>query len=179
MSDITFFIRHVPGRSIARDVRATVAEVEPSVPIVFIQSFAEAAALGLLPQRVATWIAGAVGGVGIFLAALGLYGLMAFLVAQRTREIAIRMALGASHGRVRSMVLGQAARLGIAGAVIGLALAGVVGMLARSLLVGVAPLDPISFGGATLLFVLVLGVACWAPAARAGATDPAAALHAE
>ena len=75
------------------------AQVEPNVPIVMLQSFEAAAAIGLLPQKLAAWIAGSVGTIGIFLAALGLYGLMAFLVAQRTREIAIRMALGASNRR--------------------------------------------------------------------------------
>ena len=71
-------------------------QVEPNVPIILLQSFEDAAGIGLLPQKLAAWIAGSVGTIGIFLAALGLYGLMAFLVAQRTREIAIRMALGAS-----------------------------------------------------------------------------------
>ena len=77
------------------------AQVEPNVPIVMLQSFDDATALGLLPQKLVAWISGSVGTIGIFLAALGLYGLMAFLVTQRTREIAIRMALGASHADMR------------------------------------------------------------------------------
>ena len=92
-----FYIRHAPGRQVAQDMRTAMAQVEPNVPIVMLQSFDDATAIGLLPQKLAAWIAGSVGTIGIFLAALGLYGLMAFLVAQRTREIAIRMALGASH----------------------------------------------------------------------------------
>ena len=107
------------------------AQVEPNVPIVMLQSFDDAAAIGLLPQKLAAWIAGSVGTIGIFLAALGLYGLMAFLVAQRTREIAIRMALGASNGDMRSMVLKQAGTLGAIGGVIGLALAAGIGTLAQ------------------------------------------------
>ena len=83
----------------------------PDLPIVRIQSFEEAAAIGLFPRRLAAWVAACAGVIGIFLAALGLYGLAAFLVAQRTREIAIRMALGATQRDVRSMVLSQAARL--------------------------------------------------------------------
>ena len=99
--------------------------------------------IGLLPQKLAAWIAGSVGTIGIFLAALGLYGLMAFLVAQRTREIAIRMALGASNRDMR--IDGpEAGRLGWArSAGDRLALAGGIGTLAQRLLVGVPPIDPI------------------------------------
>lgn len=178
-SSMEFYIRHAPGRQIAADVRTTMAQVEPSVPIVMLQSFDDAAAIGLLPQRLAAWIAGSVGSIGIFLAALGLYGLMAFLVAQRTREIAIRMALGASSREMRSMVLRQAGTLGAIGGVIGLALAAGIGTLAQAMLVGVAPVDPLSFGGTALLFMVVLATAAWTPANRAAATDPATALRAE
>ena len=155
------------------------AQVEPNVPIVMLQSFDDATALGLLPQKLAAWIAGSVGTIGIFLAALGLYGLMAFLVAQRTREIAIRMALGASERDMRSMVLKQAGTLGAIGGVVGLLLAAGIGTLAQSLLVGVPPIDPVSFGGTALLFLVVLAIAAWTPATRAAATDPATALRAE
>jgi putative ABC transport system permease protein len=105
--------------------------------------------------------------------------LIAFLVAQRTREIAIRMALGASERNMRSMVLKQAATLGAIGALIGVVLAAGIGTLAQSLLVGVPPIDPISFGGTALLFMIVLAIAAWTPATRAAATDPATALRSE
>lgn len=178
-SVIEFYIRHVPGRQIAQEVRSAMAQVEPSVPVLMLQSFEDAAAIGLLPQKLAAWIAGSVGTIGIFLAALGLYGLMAFLVAQRTREIAIRMALGASARDMRSMVLKQAGSLAAIGGVIGLVLAGGIGTLAQSLLVGVPPIDPIAFGGTAMLFAVVLAIAAWSPARRAAATDPAVALRAE
>jgi putative ABC transport system permease protein len=179
MPQMEFYIRHAPGAQVAKDIRTAMAQVEPNVPIVQLQSFDDAAAIGLLPQKLAAWIAGTVGTIGIFLAALGLYGLMAFLVAQRTREIAIRMALGASSRKMRSMVLRQAGRLGAIGGVIGLFLAAGIGTLAQVMLVGVAPVDPVSFGGTALLFVIVLAVAAWTPANRAAATDPATALRAE
>ena len=178
-SVIEFYIRHVPGRQIAPEVRSAMAQVEPGVPVLMQQSFEDAAAIGLLPQKLAAWIAGSVGTIGIFLAALGLYGLMAFLVAQRTREIAIRMALGASDRDMRSMVLKQAGSLAAIGGMIGLALAGGIGTLAQRLLVGVPPIDPIAFGGTAALFAVVLASAAWAPARRAAATDPATALRAE
>ena len=179
MGEATLFVKHAEGRSLAREIRAAVAQVEPGVPVIAMPSFEEATSFGLVPQRVAAWTAGGVGAVGIFLAALGLYGLMAFLVAQRTREIAIRIALGASGGRMQAMVFRQAARLAVIGGLAGLALAGAIGTLVRTLLVGVPPIDPIAFGGTALLFAVVLGVACWTPARRAATTDPAMALRSE
>jgi predicted permease len=178
-SDLNFFIKHDAGRPIAQDVRAAFAQVEPNVPILMMQSFDEATAIGLLPQKLAAWIAGSVGMVGAFLAALGLYGLMAFLVTQRTREIAIRMALGASDGDMQTMVLKQAATLSVIGGAAGIAMAGGISVLFKSLLVGVAPVDPMSFGATALLFATVLAAACWTPARRAATTDPAVALRAE
>jgi ABC-type antimicrobial peptide transport system permease subunit len=80
---------------------------------------------------------------------------------------------------MRAMVLRQAGKLGAIGGVIGLALAAGVGTLAQVILVGVAPVDPVSFGGTALLFVVVLAIAAWTPANRAAATDPATALRAE
>ncbi|MEO7156095.1 MAG: ABC transporter permease [Vicinamibacterales bacterium] len=178
-SNLELYIRHAPGAHVAADVRAAMAHVEPNVPLVMLQSFDDAAAIGLLPQKLAAVIAGSVGTIGIFLAALGLYGLMAFLVAQRTREIAIRMALGASSGEMRTMVLRQAAMLASIGGAVGLLLAAGIGTLARVLLGNVPPIDPLSFGGTALLFLVVLAVAAWTPASRAAATDPAMALRAE
>lgn len=178
-SEFSLFVKHAAGRPVTTDIRSAMAQVEPNVPIVLLQSFDDAVAVGLLPQRLTAWIAGSVGSIGVGLAALGLYGLMAFLVTQRTREIAIRMALGASEGNMRSMVMKQAARLGVAGVAIGLLLAGVIGTLAQSLLVGVTAIDPVAFGGTAVLFAVVLAAACWAPARRAAATDPAVALRTE
>jgi putative ABC transport system permease protein len=178
-SQIEFYIRHAPGRLVAGEVRAAIAETDRDVPVIMLQSFADAAAIGLLPQKLAAWIAGSVGTIGVFLAALGLYGLMAFLVSQRTREIAIRMALGASGRTVRSMVLKQAGVLAAIGGVIGLMLAGAAGTMARSLLVGVPAIDPVSFGGTALFFAIVLAMAAWSPARRAASTDPATALRSE
>ncbi len=86
IGDVTLFVGHAPGAAPDAALRAAVAQVEPSVPVMFVQSFDDAVAIGLTPQRLTAWVAGSVGLAGVGLAALGLYGLMAFLVAQRTRE---------------------------------------------------------------------------------------------
>jgi predicted permease len=179
VGDVTFFVRHRPGQSPAGDLRAALAQVDATVPVMFVQSFDDAVAIGLTPQRLTAWVAGVVGVLGASLAALGLYGLMAFIVTQRTREIAIRMALGASVRDVRRMVGRVAARLALAGVVIGAVCSAGIATLLRSLLVGVGAVDPVSYAGAALLFAIVLGLACWGPATRAATTDPAVALRAE
>lgn len=179
ISDLTFFARHDAGASPEAALRAAVAQVEPSIAVMFVQSFDEAVAIGLTPQRLTAWVAGAVGSVGVGLAAFGLYGLMAFLVMQRTREIAIRMALGASAAEAQAIVFRMALRLAAAGAVVGTALAAGVGLLLRGLLVGVTPVDPVSYAAVAVLFAAVLAVASWLPAHRAATTDPARALRAE
>jgi hypothetical protein len=179
MGDLTFFMKHQPGRAPGAEVRTAIAQVDASVPLLFLQSFDDAAGLGLLPQRLTAWIAGVVGTVGVGLAAFGLYGLMAYLVTQRTREIAIRVALGASTADVRSLVLRDATWLAGAGAAAGLALAFGIGTALKALLVGVAVVDTASYTGAVLLFTATLGLAAWIPARRATRTDAAAALRAE
>ncbi|MGE3275032.1 MAG: ABC transporter permease [Vicinamibacterales bacterium] len=179
MSQVELFVRHEPGRAIAADVRAIVAAEGQGLPVLTIQSLEAAAGIGLLPQRLAAWVAGAVGVVGLLLAGLGLYAVVAFSVASRTREIAVRMALGASRESVLSLVLRQGAWLATVGGAAGLALAAGAGLLARALLLGVAPLDPLSFGGAAAVLAAVTLLATWLPARRAAGTDPAAALRTE
>ncbi|MGD9904051.1 MAG: ABC transporter permease [Vicinamibacterales bacterium] len=179
VGDVTLFVRHGDRPGPDEALRGAVAQVEPSLPVMFVQSFDEAVAIGLTPQRLTAWIAGGVGIVGTTLAALGLYGLMAFLVALRTREIAIRMALGASAAVVQRQVLASAAGLAGAGAVLGLALAAAVATLLRALLVGVSAIDPPSWAAALGLSAVVLAAASWRPARRAATTDPARALRSE
>jgi ABC-type antimicrobial peptide transport system permease subunit len=136
-------------------------------------------ALALFPQRLAAWIAGSVGVIGLLLAAIGLYGVTAFAVVQRRRELALRMALGASREAVLSLVLRQAGRLAVIGAIAGLMLAIAVSALLESLLVGVGTVDPFAFGVATLVLLGTLFGATWLPARQAAATDPMRALRAE
>jgi putative ABC transport system permease protein len=179
MSDLTFYVKHTGDASRLGDMRAAVAAFDANLPVIHTQTLEAATAIGLLPQRLAAWIAGSVGTIGLLLAALGLYGLTAFSVAQRTREIAVRIALGATRDAVLSLVLRQAAKLAIAGTIVGLVLAVALGSLLESLLVGIGTVDPMAFGIATVLLTAVLLLASWAPARRAARMDPMRALRAE
>jgi putative ABC transport system permease protein len=133
----------------------------------------------LLPQRVAAWIAASVGSLGLFLAALGLYGLTAFSVSQRRREIAIRLAVGAPQGSVVWLVLRQAAVLAVVGGSVGLVLAVVLSTLLQSFLVGLNPIDLPAFAVAFAMLAGVMFLSSWLPAARAARMDPVQSLRAE
>ncbi len=180
-SSVNLFVKYADGRRPVNEIRQAIRDTEASLPVLLVQSFDDAIALGLVPQRVAAWVAGSVGVLGLFLAGLGLYGLMAFLVEQRTREIAIRMALGAGVGQVRGMVLRQVAVLGVVGAVIGLAAAVGIGTAVQSLslLIDIEPTDPVSFIGLSAVMAVVLFLAGDLPARRAARTDPALTLKAD
>jgi predicted permease len=179
MTEMNIYVREAPARQVSVDVARVIAEVAPSLPIITSQTFEDAAGIGLLPQRLAAWIGGGVGSVGLLLTALGLYGLMAFHAGQRTREVALRMALGATPAQVRTLLMRQGGSVGVIGAVVGMGLAGGAGIGMQRLLVGVQPFDGMAFGAATGLLGAVLVSAVWLPARRAAAVDPAAALRAE
>lgn len=178
MPDLTFYVRRA-GESRLAELRRAVASFDPNLPVIHTDTLEKATAIGLLPQRLAAWIAGAVGTIGLCLAALGLYGLTSFAVAQRSREIALRMALGATQQKVLAMVLRQSGRPALWGLIAGLALAAGLSQLLQSLLVGIGAVDPLAFGAATVLLFAVLVAAAWTPARRAAAMDPMRALRAE
>ena len=110
------------------------------------------------------------------LAAIGLYGVVAYAVSQRTREIGVRVALGASAADVQWMVLGHGLRITAMGLVIGVGLSAVSVGLLRRYLYGLSPFDPVAFGGACLLWILIAMLASWVPARRAMRVDPLTAL---
>jgi ABC-type antimicrobial peptide transport system permease subunit len=119
------------------------------------------------------------GGLALVLAAVGLYGVKAYAVARRTREIGIRMALGAAPHAVLAMILREGAAMIIAGLALGLGLGLGLGQLVASMLYRVSPLDPVAFLVAPLVLGLVAIVACWLPARRATRVNPLTALRTE
>ena len=179
LTDVTFYVRRSAQGSRINELRQAVVAFDPMLPVIQTQTLDQATSIGLLPQRLAAWIAGGVGTLGVLLAAFGLYGLTAFSVAQRTREIAIRMALGASRQGVLWMVLRQAGRLTLVGAVIGVATAIGFSMLLGSLLIGLQPVDSVAFGVAIAVLGVVMAAASLAPARRAATLDPMRALRSE
>lgn len=117
--------------------------------------------------------------VAALLAAVGLYGVIAFAVAQRTREIGVRMALGARAGQILSGVLGSGARLAVGGITVGLVAALAMSRVLGSLLFDVSPTDPLTLGAVAVALGAVTLLACWIPARRASRVDPMAALRTE
>ena len=164
---------------LAPTIRAAVRRLDPLLPTPGVTSLTVATSGVLLPQRVAAQVTAVLGIVGLLLAAVGLYGIVAYLVGQRTREIGVRMALGASHADVLRMVVGDGMRPVAVGMGIGLLLALGVTRLLMSFLLGVSPLDTITFVAGAVLLTAVALTASYLPARRAAATDPVRALRAE
>lgn len=167
-----------PAELIAR-VRALVAAMDPDVAVVQAMPLTSAMAALLFPQRFAAALIGVFGLLGLFLAATGVYGVLAHHVVQRTREFGVRIALGAEPGGLLGMVLGRGALLTGIGAVVGLALAAAVTRLMASLLLGISPWDPVAFVGVPLVLAVVALVASGLPARRILRLDPIEALRQE
>jgi ABC-type antimicrobial peptide transport system permease subunit len=127
--------------------------------------------------RFSAWLLALFAGAALILATLGLYGVMSFAVAQRTREIGIRVALGADRSAVQRLVVGQGTSLTVAGVLVGIGAALVTTRVLRSLLFDVTPNDPITFGVVVGLLVLSALVASWIPARRAARLEPVEALR--
>jgi putative ABC transport system permease protein len=153
--------------------------MNPRLPIVDAMPLSDLTSIGLVPQRIAASVAATLGIVGLLLAAFGIYGVTSYAVARRTREIGIRVALGAERSTVLALVVGQGLRLTLVGIAIGCAAAAVGAQVVRNLLLGVSALDPATFAGAAALFVVVAIAASYLPARRAATVDPMVALRAE
>jgi predicted permease len=176
---VTLLVRSAGGRSAAPQMRTIAAAMSSALPALSIRSLEDAVAISLTPQRVGTFVAGSLGLVGVLLAAIGIYGVTAYTVSRRTREIAIRTALGAHRGSVVRLVVRQAMSLTTIGCALGLILSALAGRVLSTLLVGVSPIDPATFGGAVALSTGVALAACYVPIARALRIEASDALRSE
>jgi predicted permease len=176
---VTLLARGTHGQRLTSEIRTLINALDPNLPILAAKTLDDNVSLALVPQRVAAAVSGSLGLVGLLLAAIGIYGVMAYAVTRRTREIGIRIALGATGADVVRLVLRQGLLLALSGAAIGLMLAAFASRLLVTFLFGVPPLDPIVFAGAAVLFAAIGVVACFIPARRATRIDAMEALRYE
>jgi predicted permease len=168
-----------PNEAIVPVLRALLQELDADGGYVSIESLRSALDPQVRPWRLGTLLFASFGALALLIAAIGMYSVVAYGVAQRTREMGVRMVLGARRGDVRGLVLRQGAAVAAAGVALGLLMAFVGAQLARGLLFEVSPTDPLVMGVVSLLLIAVALLACWIPAVRATRVDPVVALRAD
>jgi predicted permease len=180
VSEATFaLVTRTPGQSILPSLRAAVASVDRNLPLLDVRTQDEQIASTLQQERIFASLTAGFGVLALVLACIGIYGITAYSVAQRTNEIGIRMALGAHPGRVLRMVLSEASLLAAIGVIVGVAGALALGRVIASLLYGLRAWDPATMTGSAALLILVALAAGWIPARRAAGVDPMRALRHE
>ena len=160
-------------------IRAAVHEVDPGQPVSDLRTMDQRIAMSMGPRRSAVTLLSVFAAMALTLAAVGLFGLIRYNVTQRTQEIGVRMALGASRRDILEMVLGESLRLALLGVAGGLLAAFTLTRVLASLLYGVSATDPLTFAGTALLLTCVALLASWVPAWRATRVDPLVALRYE
>jgi predicted permease len=175
---LAIFLRgNLDRAAIPDEVREQVQAIDPTLPVFGTQTLNETVSASLSQRRFSMEMVGLFALTAMLLAGLGIYGVISYLVSERTHEIGIRLALGASKSNILGIVLRQGLGLAAAGAAVGLLCALIVSHLMASLLYGVRPTDPVTFAGVTLLFVGVALLACYVPARQATNVDPISALR--
>jgi predicted permease len=167
------------GTFTAAALHAAAREVDGRVPMAKVSTLADIRGEGNREVKMLTRAAGLLGLLALLLAAAGLYSVVAYVVSLRRQEVGIRIALGADARSIVGMIVRQALVPTLVGAVIGAACAAAAGTLIRSRLYGASPVDPLAFGAATLLMLMVMVVASWIPARHAGRVDPISVLRQE
>ena len=168
---------NMPPAAVVASVRRELARVDPTLPLAetrTLSSVVDGARSGMRFSMIGFAVAAS---IGLFMGAIGLYGVLSYVTAQRTREIGVRMALGATPAAVRLAVLGRGVAVSVVGLVVGLASAVSFRALATPLLYGISPTDPITLAAVCLVLLAVGVLATWLPARRAARLDPVRALR--
>jgi len=177
---LAIFLRgHLDTAAIPAEVREQVQSVDPTLPVPGGQTLIETVSASLAERRFSMEIVALFALTALFLAALGIYGVISYMVSERTHEIGIRLALGAQRRNILQIVVRQGLQLAIAGAAVGLLGAPIVSRLMAGVVYGVRPTDPLSFAGVAVLLLVVALLACYIPARRAVRVDPMVALRHE
>jgi putative ABC transport system permease protein len=167
-----------PEDALMRAAREVVHGVAPQQPVYQLQPMTDVISTSLKPQRLTFVLLACLAGLAVLLSAAGVYGVMSYGVTQRTREIGIRMAIGAQRESVVRMVMLEAGRVAGIGIVVGLLAASMLTKLIASLVFGVSTHDPLTFGGAAVIIALIAAAASLVPALRASRVDPLLAIRA-
>ena len=160
-------------------LRQAILDLDPSLSLTPVMSLASYTGIGILPQRVAASITSVLGLLALLLAGIGIYGVVAVAVSQRTREIGVRMALGAGRRRVLALILRGGVSLALPGLILGGLAALGLGRVMRFMLLGLSPVDPVALGSVALALLGVVVLASLVPARRAAAVEPSEALRGE
>ncbi len=180
IGSLNFYVRsQLPTDQVLRAVRDVMRRIDPNLPIEGLKTMPQQVRENVFLDRMISTMSAAFALLATLLAAIGLYGVLAYSVAQRTREIGVRMALGADSGRVRAMVLRQVAVMTVVGGMIGMVGAYGLGRAAKSLLYQLEGHDPLVFAAAAVILTLVALGAGFLPALRASKVDPIQALRYE
>jgi putative ABC transport system permease protein len=169
----------MPADQLTQSVQRVLASIDPSLPIARVGSLQGAIDDTMAPQRLLLRLFLVFGSCALMLAAIGVYGLTAYVVERRQREMAVRVALGASPGSIEALVMRQGAAITVAGVSTGLLLALVLSRTVRDQLFGVSPIDHWAYAAVSFGLALIVVVACYLPARRAGRIDPVRALKRE
>ncbi|MCL4865076.1 MAG: FtsX-like permease family protein, partial [Gemmatimonadales bacterium] len=160
-------------------LRGVIRELDPTMPVYDVRTMSDRMALATFQPRYTTWVLGAFAAAALLLAAIGVYALLGYEVAQRRREIGIRMALGADSGRVVGGIVRHGLTLALAGIVVGVPMALVLSRFLGALLHGVTPGDPATYAGIAIVLAVVSGLATLLPARAATRVNPMEAIRTE